>query len=92
MSKETALAFVSIAENVWNQYQLVGPGRVNDDLTTRFDQINAKLTKILPNLELPQPISEALKTVQKLASDCCHKPQGLCFISGEAGLVERCDL
>jgi hypothetical protein len=88
--------FHTLATCVWAEYQDVGPGRVDAAL---FDDGKAAAARVLEllgddNISATMTAAELRAAVEKvcdLATRCATRPEGLCFITGEAGLVPRRD-
>jgi hypothetical protein len=90
------------AEYVWTAYRESGPGSLDSSLLEpveiAYRKVEAHLTRSVTAAESadmpsrrPQ-IAEAVATVYDLACRCVQRPEGLCFVSGEAGLIPRQDL
>jgi|GEM_PF-2038651 hypothetical protein len=101
MKEQTRLAdslreFHTLAERVWTSYRDVGPGRVDAAL---FDGGEAAAARVLESLGdedisatlTAERLRAAVEKACDLATRCATRPEGLCFITGEAGLVPRRD-
>ena len=93
-------AFATHVDLVWQQYEAHGPGEVDSALIEPIDQLAPQLAAMLdgPLLDVPLPeevdrvvLAEAIRQATDLARRCVTLSQGLCFVSGEAGLVPRRD-
>jgi len=86
---------------IWKQYQQHGPGRVRSDLFDPVDSTANRLKPLLHQLAAVDSlqtggvdlveIGATIRLTTELARRCACTPQGLCFISGEAGLIPRKD-
>ncbi len=87
---------------VWNAYQSCGPGSVERTLFDGVDAIAQSLNALLDNDELFRDVSNLvnidpdewranIERLRDLCYRCACTPQGLCFITGEAGLIPRKD-
>jgi hypothetical protein len=92
--------FHTLASAVWTTYQDVGPGRVDAALFDGGEQLASQIGGLLADeaaaTDLPAEVDgEELRTavlkVADLATRCATRSEGLCFITGEAGLVPRRD-
>ena len=93
--------FLQHANLLWRQYQRLGPGKIGSLLFDRLELAAKGLTQsleIVTNLDtaqtlLPDDVTRlsefigAIDTVLRLAKRCACSPQGLCFVTGEAGLI-----
>lgn len=85
---------------VWDRYQDVGPGRVESALYERVESLRDQLIEGLSGCEglasaadlNRETLAVAVTTVADLANRCACRSEGLCFITGEAGLIPRRDL
>ena len=91
---------------IWDTYQACGPGRVDCQLFDDVDAASKALDGLLQNDELikaasqltardPQDwqegLGKAIRQARDLAHRCACRPEGLCFVTGEAGLIPRRD-
>ena len=79
--------FLSAAESLWEQYLELGPGKLSSE---DHETVNAHFESC-QSLELPEPITKQLCLTHELTRRCAVRPEGLCFITGEAGLIPRKD-
>ena len=82
-------------DGIWRDYQERGPGRVDRALFEDVEPTAASLTLALSELATAADNGElidAINTGVELARRCVHRAEGLCFVTGEAGLVPRRDL
>ena len=86
--------FHAQASAVWQAYQANGPGRVERELFDPVDAAAIKVEELLKGLSADrfESLRAALKTARDLAQRCACRSDGLCFITGEAGLIPRRDL
>ena len=82
---------LELLERIWHEYEEVGPGRVNE---ARFADVEPTAMAFLESgIAVDDgPLKEAIETGVDLARRCVQRSDGLCFITGEAGLVPRKDL
>lgn len=92
--------FHALAAAVWEKYLDVGPGRVEAGLFEGGETVAEDILELLAGGKRPgesatpvdaEELREAVETVCDLAHRCATRPEGLCFITGEAGLVPRRD-
>lgn len=87
--------FADRLELLWNEYERQGPGQVDYGLFAPLEPLAERLIAALETrlpVELGNAeISAAVNQAIDLARRCATLPQGLCFVSGEAGLVPRRD-
>lgn len=87
---------------IWQAYQENGPGRVNEELYEGIESSSEQLVERLQNRDVVETLERrtecsledfrnSLKQLQDLSRRCVLLPQGLCFLSGEAGLIPRKD-
>ena len=82
-------------DRLWEQYDACGPGEVDSGLLEPIETLAGQLTGLLAG-PLPAAVdraalASAISQATDLARRCATLPQGLCFVSGEAGLVPRTD-
>ena len=85
---------------LWTQYLDFGPGKVAAESFATFSEAHRSLASLTQSTQQPNSASsntecalhEFLVDAQKLADMCANTPQGLCFVTGEAGLIPRRDL
>jgi hypothetical protein len=90
------LEFHSQVSRVWTVYRDVGPGRVDAALFDGGEAAAARVLELLGDDDISRTLAadELRAAVAKacdLATRCATRPEGLCFITGEAGLVPRRD-
>ncbi len=95
---DLVLALASHFDLIWDQYALRGPGAVDPSLIGPVDELGGRLEALmlqaadgLPREVTPSSLEAAVRQATDLARRCATWPQGLCFVSGEAGLVPRRD-
>lgn len=92
--------FLDQAKDIWDQYRLSGPGTLDrqlfatlDSLNRQLDELNSAASEELQSkLDGIEQINELRSQLLGLAQRCVMRSEGLCFISGEAGLLPRRDL
>ena len=88
-------AFANQVDLVWEQYLARGPGEVDSALMEPIDQLAPQLTTMLDgplSTDVDRvTLAAAIQQATDLARHCATRSQGLCFVSGEAGLVPRRD-
>ncbi len=89
--------FIDASTVVWNAYQDVGPNKIERD---RFDEVDAAFRLLKSALDAieesalnssHQKAITTADTIHNLAFRCVCRVEGLCFITGEAGLIPRKD-
>ena len=98
--------FVDRATVVWESYQADGPGRVDGALFDQIETPSGAIARLLKDPKILQAarqlsgddtnewideICVAIERVYDLTYRCAKRPEGLCFITGEAGLIPRRD-
>lgn len=83
---------LSRLERIWQDYLDSGPGAVDSALFADVEPTAARVTAMLQEREAPSELILAIETGVNLACRCVQRSEGLCFITGEAGLVPRRDL
>lgn len=88
--------FVRAASDVWQAYQQRGPARVGAEMFEPVRAAAGGLERLLEDAgTLPEErragVLAAVRASTESARRCACTPQGLCFISGEAGLIPRRD-
>ena len=95
-------AFVGHTETLWQAYQRLGPGKLE---RSSFDAVESAASEIELAInepaqwleqadggtELGDELQTELEQLTRLARACACTPQGLNFITGEAGLIPRKD-
>jgi hypothetical protein len=96
IDKFTALLtdFADHVDGVWEQYDARGPGEVDSALFEPIEQLAHQLSTLLD--PLPGDVDRAdldaaIDQATDLSRRCATLSQGLCFVSGEAGLLPRRD-
>lgn len=79
--------FTSQAEVIWQGYLDHGPGHVESSAYATLATYFAGASE-----ETSQPVTASISRIAELSQKIACTPQGLCFLSGEAGLVPRRDL
>lgn len=85
--------FYQAALAVQSAYNAAGPGRVEQQLWPPVAAAQQSVSASLSDCDTDS--SELLQTVEdvsNLCSRCVLRSEGLCFITGEAGLIPRQDL
>ena len=82
-----------VASELWHQYLDVGPGTLpadalDDLLATQACVLSATNHRTVARSEILDLVSE----LETLLRRCVERPEGLCFVTGEAGLIPRRDL
>jgi hypothetical protein len=90
------LEFHSLVDRVWAEYKDVGPGRVDAVLFDGGEAAAARVLELLGDEQVSPTLTTdelrvAVEKVCDLATRCATRSEGLCFITGEAGLVPRRD-
>ena len=98
--------FASAAEQVWSAYQQHGPGRVEAALFADVESAWQAMEQLIADDPVvasvaaamgdrPEPWGRDLRdragVLCDLARQCVCRPEGLCFVTGEAGLIPRRD-
>jgi hypothetical protein len=94
--------FTAQVSVVWEAYQSCGPGNVESALFESVDVMAQVLNSSFENEELIRDVSNfvnmkpdewwaKIEQLRELCYRCACTPQGLCFITGEAGLIPRKD-
>ena len=83
---------------IWNRYQQDGPGRLSAAMISPVDSAAEDIEQLICQLDRPDVqgldvsgLRTSIRETTKLARRCACTSQGLCFISGEAGLIPRRD-
>ena len=87
--------FADHVDRVWERYDTCGPGHVDSGLFAPIEPLAQQLGRLLDS-PLPGDVDRAapgaaINQATDLARRCTTLSQGLCFVSGEAGLVPRSD-
>jgi|GEM_PF-4374362 hypothetical protein len=85
--------------DIWTRYLDAGVGSVDEQLYQPFSAAAAEVTLALASsdefddsiVSLAQ-FQVHFQAAEKLARMCANTPQGLSFVTGEAGLIPRLDL
>lgn len=81
-------SLLNAAQAVWYTYRESGPGRVDASLYEDVESAVARVKQVGDSR-----IDDGLiETLRDLCHRCCLRSEGLCFITGEAGLIPRKDL
>jgi len=83
--------FLRNIEHVRYEYARLGPGRVPKELADGLSERADALVRLL-TVDAPDEIVTAVHDAAELATRCATRSEGLCFITGEAGLIPRRDL
>jgi len=93
--------FLRNATEFWRHYQAVGPGKIDSRLFDGLDLTAKRLAIFLDAVSnegagkslgideqsCAASLGETIETVMRLANRCTNSPQGLSFVTGEAGLI-----
>ncbi len=86
-------AFVLRVTDLWQEYVRLGPGRLAESRADGLEQQSELALQCLQEWGASrtdgswQAGLEAVRVVTRLAVRCVRRPQGLAFVSGEAGLI-----
>ena len=90
-SSDDLRAYFEAASSLWQHYLEAGPG----NLAPNRHESLVDLWNRLP-LDMRSggqaELAESLQTVHRLAARCVERPEGLCFVTGEAGLIPHREL
>ena len=78
------------AAALWSEYQRLGPGKLRPRCSTPSKMPCGSFKA--SQCRLSTEVWEAAERVLELSRRCALRPEGLCFVTGEAGLVPRHDL
>ena len=81
--------FLSQVESIWSMYLEHGPGSVD---RSHFEALQATSRVMCASIQPHGDLTESVSQLEGLCKQIACTPQGLSFISGEAGLVPRRDL
>ena len=82
--------FIDAASAIWNAYLQSGPYSLDPELYRPLDAAAGELQS-LARQSGEQEVVEAVGQLCELARRCVSTPMGLCFVTGEAGLIPRRD-
>ncbi len=74
------------AQDLWQRYLELGPGRLPDDAMEPY--LNERAALKTDVVEVHALLAE----LEPLLRRCVERTEGLCFVTGEAGLIPRRDL
>ena len=88
------------AELLWREYLDKGPGRLSTDAYAEIADTMGRIRRQLDGLPLRAQLSTgwvelllgAIADLDELLRKCVERAEGLCFVTGEAGLIPRRDL
>ena len=96
--------FVEQSETLWRNYRDHGPGKLDrshfDGVASAASEIESTISdpdiarwleQVDRGAELRDTLQAEVKQLSRLARACACTPQGLSFITGEAGLIPRKD-
>ena len=88
------LIFLDDVEDIWSSYLRSGPGTLDRDRWRRFHARLQNVRNSFDDQQSPrqQELFSALKDLELLVAKCLLNSEGLCFVTGEAGLIPRRDL
>ena len=75
---------------LWAEYQQNGPGGIRVGLWNDVDHAWNALRK--DSAAYGNDVQDSARKVVELCRRCALRPEGLCFVTGEAGLVPRREL
>lgn len=81
---EPLAAFEKAARHLWNAYLESGPGELD---VVYWNELKARHANLLS--PIPSSHAIAVQHIMDLAERCAERPEGLCFVTGEAGLLPR---
>lgn len=82
--------FFDRATALWKSYQEVGPGQVDPNLWSEIPELVSQIEREPGDKNTE--IMQAVRQIYDLSERCACRSEGLCFITGEAGLIPRRDL
>lgn len=82
--------FEAAISRVWAAYQTQGPGRLSAEELEPIE--NALAGWDADSASLPDDLVACVQQLYSLAQRCVLRPEGLSFVTGEAGLLPRKDL
>ena len=84
--------FLNTASALWSKYLEVGPGQLDpadgellEEALRRIREAN--LDNAIPRDDWRTEFDAAVTTLEPLLLRCVTRPEGLCFVTGEAGLI-----
>ncbi len=89
--KKPLTEFLSAASVVWDTYRKDGPGKVDASLFEPVETAYLELDRLLSESAKAGELREAVAEVYDLSQRCACRVEGLCFVTGEAGLIPRRD-
>ena len=88
--RNQALHVAQTGSALWQSYLENGPGNLPEDFYLQYQKAANGLETALQE-DSSEVIQQRLTDLNDLTQRCAKHPQGLCFLSGEAGLVPRKD-
>lgn len=89
-AREHQATFYRAAKKLWERYLRVGPGAVEAFYLSQVESAAAAWFEADDTVATGDLASD-VRILLDLARRCVDTPNGLCFVSGEAGLVPRRD-
>ena len=80
------------AECLWQCYLSRGPGKTPSSLLDDYLAAQADAVNSLVASRHCDELKEIYSELEKLLRRCVERSEGLCFVTGEAGLIPRKDL
>lgn len=84
-------AYFEAASSLWQRYLEAGPGKLLPSNHQALVELWNRLPTDIRSGGETQ-LAESLRTVHRLAARCVQRPEGLCFVTGEQGLIPRREL
>ncbi len=87
--------FLKIVNQIWNAYQQTGPGSLSEEWMIELRRSHKEVERYIQQESARfdhEKLNEICRVLFLLCERCITRTEGLCFVSGEAGLVPRQDL
>lgn len=78
------------AQQIWTMYLELGPGKLADTCLNDYETAKRQFLEAASS-ELRPSFQASLGELTDLLHRCVHRSEGLCFVTGEAGLIPRKD-
>ena len=78
--------FERAARCLWKQYLSGGPGSLD---ATLWDELKLRHQQLSSISQASPTLTSAIQKVMELARRCAERPEGLSFVTAEAGLIPR---
>lgn len=85
--RECLAEFETAVSRLWADYQRRGPGKLS---ARELDPVESCFARL--DMDSWPQLASALQQLHALARRCVLPPEGLSFVTGEAGLLPRQDL